>query len=112
MNQYAKPASTQVTKDQLIEEFNSVVADTEQLLKSAATAGGEKASALRDSAEQKLAATKGRLRSLQQAAVEKAGSAAKAADEYTHTHPWQVIGVAAGLAVVAGLAVGILLNRK
>ena len=112
MNQHINATKQEVTKDQLIEEFNSVVADTEQLLKSVATAGGEKAGALRDSAEQKLAITKGRLRTLQQKALEKAGDAAKTAEEYTHSHPWQVIGIAAGLAAAVGVAVGILLNRR
>ena len=101
-----------MTKDQLIEEFNAVVADTEQLLKSMATAGGEKAGALRESAEQKLAVTKERLRSLQHSASEKAGAAAKSTDEYAHAHPWQSIGIAAGVAVAAGIALGLLLNRR
>ena len=112
MNQHVNAAKKEVTKDQLIEEFNSVVADTEQLLKSMATAGGEKAGALRDSAEQKLAVAKDRLRSLEQSALAKAGSAAKATDEYAHSHPWQVIGIAAGVAVAAGVALGLLLNRR
>jgi ElaB/YqjD/DUF883 family membrane-anchored ribosome-binding protein len=112
MNQQPSATKKEVSKEQLIEEFNSVVADTEQLLRSVATAGGEKAGALRESAEQKLAVTKGRLRSLQQAATAKASAAAASADEYTHSHPWQVIGVAAAIAAAAGVALGMLLNRR
>jgi hypothetical protein len=41
-----------VTKEQLIEEFNAVVAETEQLLKSVAKAGGQNAGALSASVEQ------------------------------------------------------------
>lgn len=112
MNQQINAVKKDVTKDQLIEEFNAVVADTEQLLKSMAAAGGEKASALRESAEQKLAVTKDRLRSLQHSVSERAGAAAKSTDEYAHEHPWQVIGIAAGLAAAVGVALGLLLNRR
>jgi ElaB/YqjD/DUF883 family membrane-anchored ribosome-binding protein len=101
-----------VTKDQLIEEFNTVVAETAQLLKSVANAGGEKAGAVRASVEQNLAIAKDRLRNLQQAATEKTQAAAQATDEYVHEHPWQAIGIAAGLNVVIGVAIGLLLNRR
>lgn len=101
-----------VTKDQLIEEFNAVVAETAQLLKSVANAGGEKAGAARASVEHNLALAKDRLRNLQQAATEKTQAAAQATDEYVHEHPWQAIGIAAGLNVVIGVAIGLLLNRR
>jgi ElaB/YqjD/DUF883 family membrane-anchored ribosome-binding protein len=101
-----------VTKEQLIEEFHSVVAETEQLLKSVATAGGEKAGALRDGVEQKLAVAGDRLRNLQQAAKERARAAAQTTDEYAHAHPWQAIAVAAGLSAVIGVALALLLNRR
>ena len=112
MNQHLNATRKDVTKDQLVEEFNVVVSETEQLLKSVASAGGEKASALREGVEQKLAVAKDRLRSLQHAAVEKTTAAAKSADEYAHEHPWQTIGIAAGVAAVAGVVLGILLNRR
>ena len=109
MNQAAK---REVTKDQLIQEFNAVITDTEHLLKSVGTAGGEKAGHLREGVEQKLAVAKDRLRFLQQAAVEKAGAAAEATDDYARTHPWQSMGAVAGLAAIAGVAVGIFLSRR
>lgn len=102
----------EVTKEQLIQEFNLVVAETEQLLKSVANAGGEKAGALRTSVEQNLAIAKDRLRNLQQAATEKTRAAARATDEYAHDHPWQAIGIAAGLSLVIGAVIGLLLNRR
>jgi ElaB/YqjD/DUF883 family membrane-anchored ribosome-binding protein len=102
----------EVTKDQLIENFNTVVSETEQLLKSVANAGGEKAGALRASVEQNLAIAKDRLRDLQQAATEKTQAAAQATDDYVHEHPWQAIGIAAGLGGAIGVAIGLLLNRR
>lgn len=100
-----------VTKDKLIEQFNAVIGETEQLLKAVATAGGEQVGALRGNAEQSLAKAKDRLRDLQHAATDQVGAASKATDHYVHEHPWQAMGVAAGVAVVASVVVGLLLNR-
>jgi ElaB/YqjD/DUF883 family membrane-anchored ribosome-binding protein len=104
--------ASEVTKDQLVEQFNVVVAETEQLLKSVATAGGEKAGALRSSVEQSLANAKEQLRNLQQAATKKARAAAETTDEYVHEHPWQAIGIVAGASAVIGVVIGLLLNRR
>jgi ElaB/YqjD/DUF883 family membrane-anchored ribosome-binding protein len=103
---------SQVTRDQLIDGFNTVVSDTEQLLKSVTTAGGEKAGALRVSVEQSLALAKERLLTLQQSAKEGTQAAARATDEYVHLHPWQAIGIAAGFSLVLGAAIGFALNRR
>lgn len=100
-----------ISKDKLIEQFHAVVNETEQLLKSVATAGGEQAGALRAGAEQSLANAKERLRDLQHAAVEQVDAASKSTDEYVHKHPWQSIGMAAGLTIVAGVVIGLMLNR-
>jgi ElaB/YqjD/DUF883 family membrane-anchored ribosome-binding protein len=107
-----KTNANETTKVQLIENFNAVVTETEQLLKSVANAGGEKAGALRDSVEQSLVMAKDRLRQLQQAATEGTQAAAQATDDYVHENPWQAIGIAAGLGAVIGVALGLSLNRR
>jgi ElaB/YqjD/DUF883 family membrane-anchored ribosome-binding protein len=101
-----------VTKAKLIEQFDTVVADTEQLLKSVASAGGEQTGALRANAQKSLERAKEGLRDFQHAAAEKTRAAADATDEYMHEHPWRAAGVAAGLTAVAALAIGLLLNRR
>lgn len=101
-----------MTKDQIIDQFQAVATDTEQLIKSVATAGGEQAGALRDSAEQGLANVKDRLRTLRDAATDKIEAASGMTDEYVHEHPWKAIGMAAGLTVAAGVVIGLLLNRR
>lgn len=100
--------STAASRDKLLEDFNQVVADTEELLKSMATAGGEKANALRASVAESLEVTKERLRELQQAAMDKTAAAARATDDYVHENPWPAIGVAAGI----GVLIGLLLSRR
>lgn len=103
---------TKVAKEKLLHDFNEVVSDTEQLLKSVASAGGEKAQALRASLEQNLKATRERLRQLEESALERTRAAAKVTDKYVHVHPWQSIAIAAGFAAILGIVVGLLLNRR
>jgi ElaB/YqjD/DUF883 family membrane-anchored ribosome-binding protein len=100
------------SKEKLIEDFNAVIADTEQLLKALAATGAEKGSALRASAEQSLLAARERLRELQDEAYARSREAARATDEYVRANPWQSLGVAAGVALLAGFVVGLMMNRR
>jgi len=103
---------TEITKDKLYEEFDAVVTETEQLLKSIAGASGDKAVALRASVEQGLAAAGDRLAKIREASVNKAGAAAHATDEYVHDNPWRSMAVVAGVGALAGLAVGLMIARR
>ena len=105
-------ATVEVTREKLLQDFNMVVAETEQLLKAASTAGGEKAAVWRDSVEEKLQIAKDKLVQLEETAVEKTRMAAEATDSYVHDKPWQAIGITAGVGVAVGLAIGLLLNRR
>lgn len=102
----------QVAKEKLLHDFNEVVTDTEMLLKSVASAGGEKTQALRASVEQNLKLAKERLSEFQDTAIERTRAAAKATDEYVHVNPWQSIAIAAGFGAIVGIVVGLLLNRR
>jgi ElaB/YqjD/DUF883 family membrane-anchored ribosome-binding protein len=63
-------------------------------------------------AQQVLANAKEQLRELQQSATDQVEAASKNTDEYVHTHPWQVIGIAAGLAAITSMVVSLLLSRR
>ena len=103
---------THVAKDKLLHDFNEVVADTEQLLKSVASVGNEKTQALKANVEQSLKLAKERLRELQEDALDRSRAAAKRTDQYVHDNPWQSLGIVAGIAAVAGIVLGLLLNRR
>ena len=105
-------SDTHVAREKLLHDFNEVVADTEQLLKSVAAAGGEKTQALRTSVEQSLKVAKDRLRELQDQALERGRAAAKNADEYVHENPWRSMAIVAGISAVIGIVLGLLLNRR
>lgn len=100
--------SNEVTKDQLIADFNVVVADAEALLKATANQGGEKLAEVRTRAEESLKVAKARLLEAQDALIAKTKEAARATDEYVHEKPWNAIGVAAGI----GLLIGFLMGRR
>lgn len=102
----------QATREKLMEDFSAVIADSEALLKLMASAGGEKAQALRDDLESKLQDARERLDRIQDVAVARTREAAKQADEYVHDNPWQSIAIAASVAVIAGLVLGLILNRR
>lgn len=103
---------TQVTRDKLLHDFNTVITETEELLKAVGAAGGEKSHELRMNVERNLKAARDRLQALEDGALDRARAAARSTDRYVHGHPWQSIGVAAGIAAVAGVVVGLLLNRR
>lgn len=94
------------TKEQLINDFKAVVADAESLLKETAGQGGEAVAAVRAKTEASLATAKAKMADAQAALLAKSKAAAKATDEYVHTHPWQSIGAAAGVGLVIGLLIG------
>jgi ElaB/YqjD/DUF883 family membrane-anchored ribosome-binding protein len=95
-------------REKLVDEFGSVLADAEELLRKASTETGEKARDLRAQVEAKLLAAKLRLQELEGEAMDRAREAARYTDSYVHENPWRAIGAAALLGFVAGL----LMNRR
>lgn len=95
-----------VTKQQLINDFKVVVADAEALLAATAGQGGEAVEALRAKTEASLAMAKAKIADAQAALLVRTKAAAKATDEYVHTHPWQSVGAAASVGMVIGLLIG------
>jgi ElaB/YqjD/DUF883 family membrane-anchored ribosome-binding protein len=107
-----RTTSVPENRDELLNDFNKVVTETQGLLDSMTSATTEKTAALRASLEKRLKATKERLSEMQEVAVERATATAKATDEYVHENPWQVIGVATGVGIVIGLMLSNLIDRR
>ena len=91
------------TKEQLIADFKTVVADAEALLKATANQGGDELAEVRAKAEESLRVVKARMSESQAALLVKTKEAAKATDVYVHENPWKAVGVAAGVGLVVGL---------
>ncbi len=105
-------SEVQAARDKLIEDFNAVIADSEQLLKAAAAVGGEKAQSMRADIERRVQDARERVARMQDAAGEHAKRVAKQTDEYVHENPWQSIAIAAAVAAAVGLVLGLVLNRR
>ena len=95
-------------RERLVDDFATVLAEAEDMLKRAATETGDKARDLRSQVETKLLRAKLRLQELEADALDKTKAAARATDDYVHDNPWQAIGVAAAI----GLLVGLVLSRR
>jgi len=98
----------EVSREKLMGDLKTVMADAEELLKATASQTGERVAAIRARAEESLKVAKARLLEQEAAALAKTKEAAKAADKYVRDNPWMAVGIAA----LAGLILGILAARR
>lgn len=101
-------ADTQVSKQKLVADLKMLVGDTEELLRATAGQAGEKIAVARERIQSSLMVYKEKLMDAEHALIEKTKEAAHATDEYVHEHPWQAVGVAAGI----GFLLGLLVSRR
>jgi ElaB/YqjD/DUF883 family membrane-anchored ribosome-binding protein len=99
------PASSQ---DQLLEEFQDLVRDTEKLLQHSASLAGEQAEELREQIRSSLDRARTTLHNAEGALLERGKAAVQVTEGYVQTHPWQTLGVAAAI----GLLLGMLISRR
>jgi len=100
--------SDEATKEQLIADFKTVVADAEALLRATANQGGEELAEIRTKMEESLRVVKIRVAEAQAALLVKTKEAAKATDVYVHENPWIAVGAVAGV----GLLICLLSGRR
>ncbi len=95
-------------QEKWMSDIKTILADVEELLKQTANTTGERAIELRENALTKLKQAKEKAAEAQAAVIEKGKKAAHATDDYVREHPWQAVGVVAGV----GILIGLLINRK
>jgi ElaB/YqjD/DUF883 family membrane-anchored ribosome-binding protein len=101
-----------VTKDKLLNEFNTVVAETEQLLKSVASLSSDQAGMLKGNVDQALSSASDQVMQIRDQSVAQAKAAALATEEYVKENPWRAVGIVAFVAAAAGLVSGVLIARR
>lgn len=94
-----------VTRQVLIEDTKLLIADAQDLLRLIADKTSENVTDLRFRLEDKIAKYKKDLARLQAASIQRVKEAGQATDDYVHHEPWKAIGIAAGIAFVAGLLI-------
>jgi ElaB/YqjD/DUF883 family membrane-anchored ribosome-binding protein len=95
----------EVTTDKLAADLKLVISDAEALLRATV---GDTAAAGRAKLQEGLDAAKLRLGPLAEEAAVHARDSVRAADGYVKAHPWNAV----GMAVLAGIALGLLISRK
>ena len=103
-----RPEKIQKAKNQLLSDFNSLLADAEELLRSTASSSGEAVVGARTKLEDTLQQVKTRIADAQNAMATSFDRTAAATQAYAHDNPWKV----AGAAAVVGLLIGALLTNK
>ena len=96
----------------LLDDFNTVVAETERLLKSVASLGDDKGTVIKDNMEEALAAASEGLTRIREKSAAQAAAAARVADEYVQENPWRAMGFVALVAALAGLVAGVAISRR
>ena len=97
----------QVSREKLMGDLRTVMADAEELLKATASQTGERIAAARAKAEESLKTAKDRLAEQESAMMAKTKAVAKAADGLVRANPWKALGIVAA----AGFVLGILAAR-
>jgi ElaB/YqjD/DUF883 family membrane-anchored ribosome-binding protein len=100
--------SVKEAQQRMSEELRNVVHDTEEMLKHKVQDAGEGYKTAREKLERTVKQARRELEGVEQAVIDRTKKAAKATDHYVHDHPWQSIGVGAGI----GLLIGMLIGRK
>ncbi|MDE2158704.1 MAG: DUF883 domain-containing protein [Burkholderiales bacterium] len=95
-----------VSRDKLVGDVKSVIADAEELLKATASDASERVKSLRPRLEESVRNARQRLSEAEHAVREKASAAGAAAERYAHENPWRIAGIAAAIGVLVGLVIG------
>lgn len=92
----------------LMDDFQTLVSDTERLLEHTATLAGDQADELRDQIHQSLLRASETLQLTQDSLTERGKAAVTATEDYVQANPWQSVGIAAGV----GFLIGLLATRR
>lgn len=97
-----------VSTEQLRNDLAAVMHDAEALIKASAEPGHERLNEAKARIRETVDAAKRRLADAQHRAAQEGKEAMRATDDYVRHHPWQAVGIAAGIGLIAGL----LLSRR
>lgn len=95
-------------KEALLNEIRQVLNDVEKLYDEGVERGAEETKELKAKLESRLSLAQERLHDLEARTIEQVKHHAKVADAYVNEKPYYAMGFAA----LAGLVVGVLLNRR
>jgi ElaB/YqjD/DUF883 family membrane-anchored ribosome-binding protein len=95
-------------RGRIASDFSTMITDSEDLLKAAATVSGEGFTAARIKFEEKLRRAKATLADAAQPVFDRTRETATGADDYVRGNPWTAVGVA----IAAGVFIGIVAAKR
>ena len=101
-----RPEKILKAKNQLVSDFNALLEDAEELLRSTASASGDAVSGARGKLEDSLRQMRSGLSDAQTVIARSYDRSAAATQAYVEENPWKV----AGAAAVVGLLIGALIS--
>ncbi|APC18337.1 hypothetical protein BLL42_22390 [Pseudomonas frederiksbergensis] len=99
---------TKTAQEILMEDFQTLVSDTERLLEHTATLAGDQADELRNQIHESLLRARETLQLTEDSMRERGTAAVTATEDYVQANPWQAVGIAAGV----GFLIGLLATRR
>jgi ElaB/YqjD/DUF883 family membrane-anchored ribosome-binding protein len=96
------------TQKRLADDMRALIRDTEEVLRHKVADAGEGYQEAKSRLEKSLVSARTELSHMESALLDKTREAARSADSYVRHHPWESIGVGAGI----GLLIGLLIARK
>jgi ElaB/YqjD/DUF883 family membrane-anchored ribosome-binding protein len=100
--------SFEQSRARLTDDLGAAVSEARNLLNQAESEVGDRAHQLRSELESSMHRAKTRLVNLEKQAVGQVQDMAHKTDDLIHDRPWQAVGVA----LVAGVVLGLLMNRR
>ena len=104
----AKGGIVEVTKEQLVDDLKTVIADVDALLRELAGSTGSGFAAVRSKVEAGLDATRAKVGDARTAVAEMAKGVAGAGQTYVTENPWKTLSIAAA----TGLVIGFIFRRR
>ncbi len=100
--------TAKTAQEVLMEDFQTLVTDTERLLEHTKSLAGDQADELRQQIHDSLLRARETLRLTEDSVRERGKAAVTATEDYVQANPWQSIGIAAGV----GFLIGLLATRR
>ena len=92
----------------LMNDFQTLVSDTERLLEHTKSIAGDQADELRDQIHDSLLRARETLQLTEDSLRQRGQAAVTATEDYVQANPWQSVGIAAGV----GFLIGLLATRR
>jgi ElaB/YqjD/DUF883 family membrane-anchored ribosome-binding protein len=87
-------------------EFQTLIRDTESLLRQTSEVAGQQVQELRTKINGNLGRARNLLKETEHSLEQQGRVAVEKTEEYVHQHPWQTLGIAAGVGFLLGLLAG------